>query len=325
MPPPRPMVPPRRRPGLPCSAPPPLLRRFRFRLPLPASGRGRGSFRRDGAGRMAGAGRPVPTCLLLGAAGGGKSLLARRLRHIRRGGGGPGGGGSRGPGGAGSPGARGGSQSGRVPGAVESLTVGTAERRGGSRGAGRPPGHAAHGRQGPAGAARRAAGPVRAGGAGAAVPAPPPSRQVGTNLTDLRLPRKATVRELGGCMGPIWPSYYGECSALMVSHRHAGPHDGGDPVSSRGPEGGARPGDTGLGAGPCPAVGRRAPRFPRFPWPGCARGQPGAAPHAAFLLQQFVVDAANPSQVSNSCVQLLSVLSAAQLASVPVLVLFNKM
>ncbi|NXV31836.1 ARL16 protein, partial [Rissa tridactyla] len=130
-----------------------------------ASGRGRGSFRRGGAGRMAGAGRPVPTCLLLGAAGGGKSLLARRLRHIRRGGG-----------------------------------------------------------------------------------APPPSRQVGTNLTDLRLPRKATVRELGGCMGPIWPSYYGECSALM-----------------------------------------------------------------------FVVDAANPSQVSNSCVQLLSVLSAAQLASVPVL------
>ncbi|NXV45641.1 ARL16 protein, partial [Uria aalge] len=136
-----------------------------------------------------------------------------------------------------------------------SLTVGTAERRGGSRGAGRAPGHAAHGRQGPAGAARRAAGPVRgcAGGAGAAVPAPPPSRQVGTNLTDLRLPRRATVRELGGCMGPIWPSYYGECSALM-----------------------------------------------------------------------FVVDAANPSQVSNSCVQLLSVLSAAQLASVPVLVLFNK-
>ncbi|NXS96015.1 ARL16 protein, partial [Jacana jacana] len=71
---------------------------------------------------------------------------------------------------------------------------------------------------------------------------------VGTNLTDLRLPRRATVRELGGCMGPIWPSYYGE----------------------------------------------------------------------------FVVDAANPSQVSSSCVQLLSVLSAAQLTSVPVLILFNK-
>ncbi|KAM9258387.1 ADP-ribosylation factor-like protein 16 [Cariama cristata] len=76
---------------------------------------------------------------------------------------------------------------------------------------------------------------------------------VGTNLTDLRLPRKVTIRELGGCMGPIWPSYYGECSALL-----------------------------------------------------------------------FVVDAANPTQVSSSCVQLLSVLSAAQLASVPVLVLFNK-
>ncbi|NXT03690.1 ARL16 protein, partial [Jacana jacana] len=38
----------------------------------------------------------------------------------------------------------------------------------------------------------------------------------------------------------------------------------------------------------------------------------------------FVVDAANPSQVSSSCVQLLSVLSAAQLTSVPVLILFNK-
>ncbi|XP_051653396.1 ADP-ribosylation factor-like protein 16 isoform X2 [Manacus candei] len=66
---------------------------------------------------------------------------------------------------------------------------------------------------------------------------------VGTNLTDLRLPRKVTVRELGGCMGPIWPSYYSECSALLVS---------------------------------------------------------------------------------SSCIQLLSVLSAAPLASVPVLVLFNK-
>ncbi|XP_010292507.1 PREDICTED: ADP-ribosylation factor-like protein 16, partial [Phaethon lepturus] len=38
----------------------------------------------------------------------------------------------------------------------------------------------------------------------------------------------------------------------------------------------------------------------------------------------FVVDAANPTQVSSSCIQLLSILSAEQLASVPVLVLFNK-
>ncbi|KAM7088968.1 ADP-ribosylation factor-like protein 16 [Ciconia maguari] len=125
---------------------------------------------------MAGAGRPAPTCLLLGAAGGGKSLLARRLRQL-------------------------------------SAEEGTAEL-------GEPP---------------------------ATLPT------VGTNLTDLRLPRKVTVRELGGCMGPIWPSYYGECSALL-----------------------------------------------------------------------FVVDAANPTQVSSSCVQLLSVLSAEPLASVPVLVLFNK-
>ncbi|NWR35836.1 ARL16 protein, partial [Tachuris rubrigastra] len=80
-----------------------------------------------------------------------------------------------------------------------------------------------------------------------------PVPQVGTNLTELRLPRKVTVRELGGCMGPIWPSYYSECSTLL-----------------------------------------------------------------------FVVDASNPTQVSSSCIQLLSVLSAAPLASVPVLVLFNK-
>ncbi|NXQ50204.1 ARL16 protein, partial [Catharus fuscescens] len=82
---------------------------------------------------------------------------------------------------------------------------------------------------------------------------PAPVAQVGTNLTDLRLPRRVTVRELGGCMGPIWHSYYSECSALL-----------------------------------------------------------------------FVVDASNPTQVSSSCIQLLSVLSAAPLASVPVLVLFNK-
>ncbi|NXN97357.1 ARL16 protein, partial [Rhinopomastus cyanomelas] len=77
--------------------------------------------------------------------------------------------------------------------------------------------------------------------------------QVGTNLTDLRLPPRVTLRELGGCMGPIWASYYAECSALM-----------------------------------------------------------------------FVVDAANPTQVSASCVQLLALLSAAPLSAVPVLILFNK-
>ncbi|XP_074778164.1 ADP-ribosylation factor-like protein 16 isoform X1 [Athene noctua] len=125
---------------------------------------------------MAGAGRPVPTCLLLGAAGGGKSLVTRRLRQLSAG-----------------------------------------------------------------------AGPAELGEPPATLPT------VGTDLTDLRLPRRVTVRELGGCMGPVWPSYYGECSALL-----------------------------------------------------------------------FVVDAASPTQVSSSCVQLLSVLSAAPLASVPVLVLFNK-
>ncbi|XP_056197341.1 LOW QUALITY PROTEIN: ADP-ribosylation factor-like protein 16 [Falco biarmicus] len=159
----------RRRPGL---AHRPSAERFRFRLPA----RGGALSGGPGRGGMAAAGKPVPTCLLLGAAGGGKSLLARRLRQL----------------------------------SVEEAAAELGE---------------------------------------------PPATQptVGTNLTDLRLPRRVTVRELGGCMGPIWPSYYGECSALL-----------------------------------------------------------------------FVVDAGNPTQVSSSCIQLLSVLSAAQLASVPVLVLFNK-
>ncbi|XP_056405906.1 ADP-ribosylation factor-like protein 16 isoform X2 [Hyla sarda] len=38
----------------------------------------------------------------------------------------------------------------------------------------------------------------------------------------------------------------------------------------------------------------------------------------------FIVDAANPNQVSASCIQLLSVLSAPALAAVSVLVIFNK-
>ncbi|XP_025049160.1 ADP-ribosylation factor-like protein 16 isoform X2 [Alligator sinensis] len=38
----------------------------------------------------------------------------------------------------------------------------------------------------------------------------------------------------------------------------------------------------------------------------------------------FVIDASNPTQISSSCVQLLSLLSAEQLAAVPVLIVFNK-
>ncbi|XP_072259518.1 ADP-ribosylation factor-like protein 16 [Pyxicephalus adspersus] len=84
----------------------------------------------------------------------------------------------------------------------------------------------------------------------------PPSTQptVGTNLTDLTIQRvRVTVREVGGSMGPIWPSYYKDCSAVL-----------------------------------------------------------------------FVVDAANPMQVSASCIQLLSVLSAPALSSASVLIIFNK-
>ncbi|XP_029632021.1 ADP-ribosylation factor-like protein 16 [Salmo trutta] len=77
---------------------------------------------------------------------------------------------------------------------------------------------------------------------------------VGTNLTDLTLKRKrVTVRELGGCMGPIWPSYYTDCSSVI-----------------------------------------------------------------------FMVDSANTTQMSSSCIQLLSVLSAEPLHTASVLVIFNK-
>ncbi|KAJ1128795.1 hypothetical protein NDU88_007170 [Pleurodeles waltl] len=83
---------------------------------------------------------------------------------------------------------------------------------------------------------------------------PPTLPTVGTNLTDLFVQRKKLiVRELGGCMGPIWPSYYADCSSVM-----------------------------------------------------------------------FVIDASNPTQVSASCVQLLSVLSAEPLLTASVLILFNK-
>ncbi|XP_036944792.1 ADP-ribosylation factor-like protein 16 [Acanthopagrus latus] len=86
---------------------------------------------------------------------------------------------------------------------------------------------------------------------------PPPSTlpTVGTNLTDLTLKKKKklTLRELGGCMGPIWSKYFKDCSSVI-----------------------------------------------------------------------FMVDSANIAQVSSSCIQLLSVLSAEPLHSVSVLILFNK-
>ncbi|MBZ3888290.1 ADP-ribosylation factor-like protein 16 [Sciurus carolinensis] len=45
---------------------------------------------------------------------------------------------------------------------------------------------------------------------------PPPTRPtVGTNLTDIVAQRKITIRELGGCMGPIWSSYCGNCHSLL--------------------------------------------------------------------------------------------------------------
>ncbi|KAM9209825.1 LOW QUALITY PROTEIN: ADP-ribosylation factor-like protein 16 [Dugong dugon] len=83
---------------------------------------------------------------------------------------------------------------------------------------------------------------------------PPPTRPtVGTNLTDIVIQKKISIRELGGCMSPIWPSYYGNCHALL-----------------------------------------------------------------------FVLDASDPTQLSASCVKLLGLLSAEQLAEASVLILFNK-
>uniref|UniRef100_A0A4W3JXZ7 ARF like GTPase 16 n=1 Tax=Callorhinchus milii TaxID=7868 RepID=A0A4W3JXZ7_CALMI len=84
----------------------------------------------------------------------------------------------------------------------------------------------------------------------------PPSTlpTVGTNLTDLTVnKKKITIRELGGCMGPIWSSYYGDCSAVI-----------------------------------------------------------------------FMIDVANSTQISASCMQLLSVLAAEELQQTSVLILFNK-
>ncbi|XP_075702215.1 ADP-ribosylation factor-like protein 16 isoform X2 [Rhinoderma darwinii] len=83
---------------------------------------------------------------------------------------------------------------------------------------------------------------------------PPTQPTVGTNLTDLTIQRiRVTVREVGGSMVPIWPSYYNDCRTVL-----------------------------------------------------------------------FIVDAANPNQISASCIQLLSMLSAPALSTVAVLVVFNK-
>ncbi|XP_078427346.1 ADP-ribosylation factor-like protein 16 isoform X1 [Cetorhinus maximus] len=83
---------------------------------------------------------------------------------------------------------------------------------------------------------------------------PPTLPTVGTNLTDIMVNKKRiTIRELGGCMAPIWPSYYRDCEAVI-----------------------------------------------------------------------FMIDAANPTQVSSSCIQLLSVLTAEQLQQTSILILFNK-
>ena len=43
-------------------------------------------------------------------------------------------------------------------------------------------------------------------------------KQVGTIMVNVSVSRRqeVTVREVGGCMGPIWQNYYKDCEALMV-------------------------------------------------------------------------------------------------------------
>ena len=42
--------------------------------------------------------------------------------------------------------------------------------------------------------------------------------QVGTNLMSVYTSKRVelTIRELGGCMAPIWHNYYQDCDALIV-------------------------------------------------------------------------------------------------------------
>jgi len=44
--------------------------------------------------------------------------------------------------------------------------------------------------------------------------------QVGSNLVSISVGKKADVmlRELGGSMAPIWPTYYKDSPAVMVSN-----------------------------------------------------------------------------------------------------------
>ncbi|KAB1266452.1 ADP-ribosylation factor-like protein 16 [Camelus dromedarius] len=182
-------------------------------------------------------------CLLLGATGVGKTLLVKRLQTILpRQAGGIGAGGLRGYGGAGGERGRG------LPGLEASGPRST-------WGGGRPgQGRASAPSSARLGVLDRLAQLSSRDGKGDLGDPPPTRPTVGTNLTDIVAQSKITIRELGGCMGPIWPSYYGNCRSLL-----------------------------------------------------------------------FMMDASNPTQLSASCVQLLGLLSAEELAEASVLILFNKM
>ncbi|XP_064126621.1 ADP-ribosylation factor-like protein 16 isoform X1 [Loxodonta africana] len=161
---------------------------------------------------------------------------------------------------------------------------------------------------------------------------PPPTRPtVGTNLTNIVVQKKITIRELGGCMSPIWPSYYGNCHALLVWAPHSRPLENWWPHEWR-----------------LPWRGRQKEGIPSYPtrlfplllpvtralgyessclvfWSqGWAPGIPSVGVPDLSFLPQFVLDASDPTQLSVSCSQLLGLLSAEQLAEASVLILFNK-
>nr|KAF6286676.1 ADP ribosylation factor like GTPase 16 [Pipistrellus kuhlii] len=163
--------------------------------------------------------RVVGMCLLLGAAGVGKSLLVKRLQTILPAGRGPRGGG----------GAWGWARFGGHPGwatrdSPGAVGVGSRSGSGSPWGLEREPG--GRGRPGrsppplpaaplPAVVLDRLAQLSSQDGKGDLGDPPSTRPTVGTNLTDIVAHRKITIRELGGCMGPIWSSYYGDCRALL--------------------------------------------------------------------------------------------------------------
>lgn len=154
--------------------------------------------------------------------------------------------------------------------------------------------------------------------------------QVGTNLTDLTLrKRRVTVRELGGCMGPIWPSYFRDCTSVIVSVVYCENDTSGHRMEISDV--------TAVSAisvhnlltlhtvkmtFTCCTI-RSIPHW-NTNIPHIRTFQNASVVMTLCFCLQFMVDSANIAQISSSCIQLLCVLSAAPLRSASVLLLFNK-